>query len=121
MTTMYCLRPKEVERCNGTKCPYEHRWDDEPQIIKEIEIHQRWNNEKRCFEDVDCKSIIPYCSCCDECECCSCRANSNLQINYNKLLEFIKIMSNDMHIFSVGEMMYLRQTAKKVLKEMGEL
>lgn len=27
--TMYCLRPKEIERCNGTNCPYEHIWTEE--------------------------------------------------------------------------------------------
>lgn len=27
-SVMYCHRPKEVERCNGTKCPYPHELID---------------------------------------------------------------------------------------------
>ncbi len=23
---MYCWRPKEIERCNGTSCQYMHEW-----------------------------------------------------------------------------------------------
>lgn len=38
MTTMYCHRPKEIERCNGTQCHYEHTWDDE--ITAEEKYHR---------------------------------------------------------------------------------
>jgi len=33
--TMYCFRPKEIERCNGSQCPYEHRWSEEQLEIGE--------------------------------------------------------------------------------------
>jgi len=36
--TMYCIRPKEAERCNGTSCIYEHIWIEESKIIDNKEL-----------------------------------------------------------------------------------
>ncbi len=30
--TMYCYRPKEVERCQGSECPYEHVWTETEEV-----------------------------------------------------------------------------------------
>lgn len=31
---MYCLRPKEIKRCNGSDCPYEHVWEEKEEAVK---------------------------------------------------------------------------------------
>ena len=39
--TMYCIRPKEIERCNGTSCPYEHVWVEEAEIVETKEMTEK--------------------------------------------------------------------------------